>query len=322
MLRLLTISMLTLSSFAICHKWSKPQVIGELDTSLINESSGIAISSVYEDRMYNLNDSGSGPEIFWSTLSGKNTKKIKVKNFRPYDMEDMAIGPCGDESCVYIADIGDNNKKRWYLSIVAIAESKLKEGVEEVEPKFILKLEYPKNKYDAESLVVHPNGDIYILTKIVDEDNRRAMPAKLYKLSKKKINKYIEDDSEKKERLKLDKVATLDLPYQLYNYNLWGRIPTAMDISKDGKTLLILTYSAVFEFDLNFDSLDELNLRKLNSKSDYRIITTKDLFQQEAIAYGPKDDEFIYTTEVESGEGKSEIVRHLCMEKVVPNSSK
>ncbi|MFG1491916.1 hypothetical protein ABMA75_00015 [Halobacteriovorax sp. ZH4_bin.1] len=309
MLRLLTLTLVSISTFAICQKWSGPQVIGSLDTSVLNETSGIAISQVHDDRMYNLNDSGSGPEIFWTTISGKNTKKVKVNNFKPYDMEDMSLGPCGDLKCVYIADIGDNRKKRKFLSIVAIDEMKLKADTTEVWPEFVLRFVYPnKEKYDAESMVVHPSGDIYILTKIVDEENRRAMPAKLFKLGKKKVAKAIE----KNEKAELEEVATVDLPYHLYNYNLWGRIATAMDISKDGKTLLVLTYGAVFEFNIEFNSLKEFNARKLDAKSDFRIVTTKKLYQQEAIAYGPKDNEFIYTTEVESGDGVSEIVRHVC----------
>ncbi|WP_412462847.1 hypothetical protein [Halobacteriovorax sp. RT-2-6] len=309
MLRLITIALVSISTFAICQKWSEPQVIGRLDNTVLNETSGIAISQIYDDRMYNLNDSGSGPEIFWTTLTGKNTKKVKINNFRPYDMEDMSLGPCGEQKCVYIADIGDNKKKRKFLSVVALNEAKLKDDTKEIDPEFVLRLVYPnKEKYDAESMVVHPSGDIYILTKIVDEENRRAMPAKLFKIEKEKIQEGVK----KEEKMELKEVAIIDLPFHLYNYNLWGRIATAMDISKDGKTLLVLTYGAVFEFNIEFNSLAEFNSRKLEAKTDFRIVRTKELPQQEAIAYGPKDNEFIYTTEVESGDGVSEIVRHVC----------
>ena len=51
--------LLSTTSFAVCQKWSEPEVIGSLDTNLINESSGIAISKNYNNRMYHINDSGS-----------------------------------------------------------------------------------------------------------------------------------------------------------------------------------------------------------------------------------------------------------------------
>ncbi len=316
MLRLLSVLSLTLftscSSFALCQKWSEPQVIGTLDTSVLNESSGIALSQKFSDRMYNINDSGSGPFFYTTTMTGKSLQKYKVNNYKPYDMEDLALGPCGNDSCLFIADIGDNKEKRKYLSVIAIKEADITEDTKEVNPLFKLKMNYPDRKYNSESLVVHPNGDIYLLTKTVDEENRRAMPAKLFKVDKKKIADAM---AKGEHQVNLVEVATIDLPYQLYNFNLWGRIPTAMDISKDGKKLLILTYSAVMELKIDFDGIDKFDLRKINEKKDMKIFRTKDLYQQEAITYGKTEDELIYTTEVESGDGLSEIVRHTCVER-------
>lgn len=310
MIRLLTVFLLTFSTLAICHKWSGPQVVGSLDSTIINESSGIAISKLYPNRLYNINDSGSGPFIYSTTIEGRLTKKYKINDYRPYDMEDLAVGTCGKDSCVYIADIGDNKRKRDYLSIVVLKESDIAEDNNGIDPIANIRVNYPSEKFNAESLVVHPNGDIYILTKVVDDENRRALPAKLFKVSKDDVSLAVKN---KKGSVILKEMATVDLPYQLYNYNLWGRIAVGMDISEDGKTLLILTYSAVFEFKVNFDSLDKLDSRKLDKK-DFNIIKTKDLFQQEAIAYNSKDKEFIYTTEVESRGDLSEIVRHTCLE--------
>ncbi len=307
-LKIVILLALSFQSFAVCEKWSGPEVIGSLDSKLINESSGIAISKKFQNRMYHINDSGSGAFFYITDLHGSQTKKISINNFKPYDMEDAAIGKCGDSSCLYIADIGDNRKKRDYLSILAIKEKRFfKDGAN---PLFQLKLRYPNIKYDAESFVVHPDGSLYLLTKIVDDENRRAMPAVLFKVEASEVEKSIEKGEHS---VVLKEVATLDLPYQLYNYNLWGRIPTAMDLSQDGKTLVILTYSAVFEFNIDLNNLKNYNLRSLDPKKDYRIITTKDLFQQEAISYNDQEREIIYTTEVEKEGDVSQIVRHSCL---------
>ncbi len=304
--------LLSTTSFAVCQKWSEPEVIGSLDTNLINESSGIAISKNYNNRMYHINDSGSKSHFFTTTVNGGNTKKVVINDYKPYDMEDLAVGECGPENCLYIADIGDNRKKRDHLTIVGIKE--LKSFKNSVTPLFKLKLKYPQLKYDAESFIVHPNGDLFVLTKIVDDKNRRAMPAKLFKVEKSVVETAI---NKGEHSATLREVAVFDLPYQLYNYNLWGRIPTAMDISSDGTKLLILTYSAVFEFNINLINTKEFNMRNLDPKKDYRIISTKDLFQQEAISYHDNERELIYTTEVDKKGDLSEIVRHTCIENSV-----
>lgn len=306
MFRYILLSAFTLSTFAICQKWSGPQVIGKLNTDFIDESSGIAISEKYSDRMYNINDSGSGPVVFTTKLNGQDTKQIKINNYRPYDTEDLSLGPCMGESCLFIADIGDNKKVRDYISIIAIPESKMGEGIEVVDPLFKMNLKYPHAKHNAEAMVVHPSGDIYILTKEKDKENRQAFPAKLFKVERNDIVSKGVGSAVLKE------VATFDIPYLVPNHSYKKRVVTGMDISKDGRTLLILTYKAVLEIDINFDSLIGFDLRNLDPGKDFSLLATKDLEQQEAIAYGVTGRDFIYTTEVESKSGISEIVRHQC----------
>jgi hypothetical protein len=259
---------------------------GVLDTSIINEASGLAVSR-FADRLYHINDSGDGPFFYQTDLKGGNTKKISVDGFVPVDVEDLAYGSCGKGQCLYIGDIGDNPSQRADIKIVIIEEQK--DFALSVKPKSILTVKYPDGAHNAEGMAVHPNGDLFILTKEVDEVNHRAAPAKLYRLSKEKLHSG-------KEQV-MEAWGVLDLPYHLYNYNLWGRIVTGLDISKDGQKLLILTYYVAVEMDLNLANGATRSMRTMKEGEDFTLVELKHLPQIESISYLPGDTSFLYNTE-------------------------
>src|SRR5205085_1218538 len=111
---------------------------------------------------------------------------------------------------------------------------------DKVDAKYRVRMRYPdKAAHDAESLAVHPNGTVFILTK-------GGTPT-LYRLRK---DQWMNTSN---------KVQTLELVTAIDFEKLGGpaaaidgRFPTAMDIAADGKHLLVLTYRNVFElfFDL------------------------------------------------------------------------
>ena len=81
--------------------------IGSVQTPLLNESSGIAFSKRFPDRLYHINDSGSAPEFFISKTDGTDTLKVPINMGFFLDTEDIAVGPClGESSCLVVGDIG------------------------------------------------------------------------------------------------------------------------------------------------------------------------------------------------------------------------
>ena len=78
------------------------------------------------------------------------------------DWEAVAVGPCPGGSCVYIADIGDNEARRKRITVHRVAEP-VSENTVAVADSF--HATYPDGAHDAETLLVTPDGQLFIVTK-------------------------------------------------------------------------------------------------------------------------------------------------------------
>jgi len=281
-----------MSLAAVCSKWSEGKKSAVLDHTLINEASGIEASNEFPGRLYHINDSGGGQFFYITDPSGTKTQRIRIEGSVPKrsDFEDLSLGGCfNNKSCVFIADIGDNRKIREFVEIIVIEE--LKEYGHSVYPMKRLKLVYPDRPHNAEGLAVHPNGDIYILTKEEDLDKSEAYPSKLYRLSNEKWQ-----NTENKMQL-LKYVAEIDFPNLNPSGTAYGQIVSAFDIAPDGKSFLVLTYENAFEFNIDLSQLGMKEAQGLKKGQDYNMIELKSLPQQESISYLPNGKGFLYNTE-------------------------
>ncbi len=277
-------------------QWTRGVEIGKVEAP-IAEDSGLAVSRKYPDRLYHVNDSGDIGRFFTTDLSGKNWRVIHVNGFEPHDAEDLGLGYCGGAAdCVFIADIGDNSRKRKHVEFVAIEEKETFSPL--VDPKYRVRMRYPDAIYNAESFAVHTNGDIFILTK-------GGIP-RLYRLRK---DQWMSANG---------KVQTLEFVTAIDFMKLGGpeafvdwNLPTAMDISSDGKRLLVLTYRTAFEF--YFDIAQPLPpVAAWKAGRQYRRIDVEVLEQQEAVAYLPDALSFVYDTE-KPQRGRARIMRVACI---------
>ena len=275
-------------------EWTRPVEIGRVK-SPITEDSGLAVSRRYPDRLYHVNDSGDTGRFFITDLAGGHPQRIEIAGFTPSDTEDIALGPCGATDCLFIADIGNNSGKRRTLDFVAI-EEKENFGFT-AEPKYRVRIRYPGPSLNAESFAVHPNGDVFIITK-------GGIP-ELYRLKK---DQWMNAGNKAQV---LERLAVIDFQ-QLGGAAalIDGRRPTGMDIAPDGKSFLVLTYRNVFEmfFDLS-QPLPDPNTWKAGT--NFRRIDVEVLQQQEAIAYMPDGKSFIYDTE-KGSKGHASIMRSDC----------
>jgi hypothetical protein len=290
----------------ICSKWSSKE-IGVLDHTLINEASGLAISKQYPDRLYHINDSGDGPHLYISDINGDNARKVVIENFTPHDVEDIGFGPCGNgKTCIFIGDIGDNPVVRPEVKIVVIEE--VENFGDQVTPKAIITAKYPDGPHNAEGMAIHPNGDLFIITKETDYIDRRAMPAKLFRLNAGQLT------GENSGLQEFHHLGDIDFPWALYNYNLFGRIITAFDISPDGRHAIVLTYQVAVEMDLDLTVGSVRSMREMEEGTEYQIIEVPNLPQQEAISYLPDENSFLYTTEYHQSAGPAKIIKVSCQD--------
>jgi hypothetical protein len=275
-------------------KWSAAVQIGTLDHD-VDESSGMAVSRKIPNRSYRHNDSGDSGRFFVMGLAGGKAKGIHITGFAPVDVEDMAIGPCDSTTdCLFFGDIGDNSRKRRDLELVVVRERAT--FPEKVAPDYRVILRYPDGPHDAEALGVHPNGDVYIITKDPTTSQIFRLKRDQWRLGKGPQT--------------LEAVVTLSWPSLLPNTLPFGR-PTAMDIAPDGKRFLILTYveAAEFFFDL---SKPLPPVKTWKEGQHYRKVALTTLEQEEAIAYLPDGKSFLYDTERAISSREARVMRVDC----------
>jgi hypothetical protein len=128
----------------------------------LREASGVAASRRVPGRLWAHNDSAE-PVLFALDSRGAVTGRLRVSGVRVEDWEAIATGPCPAGSCLYIADIGDNNASRKRITIYRVVEPAGAETSAEV--KDVFHATYPDGAHDAETLLVTPAGDLFIVTK-------------------------------------------------------------------------------------------------------------------------------------------------------------
>lgn len=282
---------LGLANAELCESWGEAQKIGVLDHKLINEASGIEVSKEFPDRLYHVNDSGGGQFFYISDLKGNNTQKITIegKAAKKSDFEDLALGKCFDKTCLFIGDIGDNKARKYSVEIIVLEERE--EYGSSVEPLRRLKLKYPDGPHNAEGLSVHPNGDIYIVTKEENLRDLEAYPAKIYKLSADKWQ------ASKQKTITLEHVGDIDLRVLNPSGTAYGQIVSAFDIAPSGGSFLLLTYENALELNIDLSTQNIKPAEQMKKGEDYNVIELKILPQQESIVYLPDGKSFIYNTE-------------------------
>jgi hypothetical protein len=286
-----------------CIQWRAPERLGALDTAMLAEASGIAASRAFPGRLYLHNDSGDGPFFYPTDAQGSGTMRVAVSGFAPRDVEDIALGPCASSgTCVWLGDIGDNAKARESVTFVAVAEAET--FAAEVAPVETVTARYPDGPHNAEGFAFHPNGDLYLITKNYDLAARSSGPAGIYRLSAAALA------SADGRVLTFEPVGALDLP-GLVADAFMNQVATAMDISADGKRVLILTYRNVLEW--NEDLSDGLGRgAQLVPGRDYTLTPIAPLIQAEAIAYLPDGDGVIYTSELARPATEAPLFRQDC----------
>jgi hypothetical protein len=151
----------------------KGPIVGHLQNTAMDETSGIAASKIHPGIFYIHNDSGDSSRFFAITTDGKLKAELKFKGiaenaYHVYDCEDIAVGPGPTigKSYVYIGDIGDNNSKRPLLMVYRVPEPSFgNDSLMQVDAS-VLYLKYPDGPKDAETMMIDSVGQLlYIVTK-------------------------------------------------------------------------------------------------------------------------------------------------------------
>lgn len=129
------------------------------------EASGVALSRRTPTLLWSHNDSGQ-PLIVALDASGVVKGRVQVAGARVDDWEDISAGPCAQGSCLYIADIGDNNRARRQIVVYRVPEPRADDAM--TQPAEPFEGVYPDGPHDAEALFVTGADDLFIVTKAAD----------------------------------------------------------------------------------------------------------------------------------------------------------
>lgn len=209
-----------------CAAYGPPVRLGS-NPSILPELSGLAASHKHAGVYWAENDSGNALELIGIREGGSVVAQIPLTGATNTDVEDIALGPCAPNSadtCVFLADIGDNNKVRTSVAIYRLKEPDvLSNDARQVE---VLAFTYPDGAHNAESFVIDPKTAVpYVLTKAA------GTLGDVYRLDNLAVG----------QSGSAVKVASVNAP------NNSDQISTGADAHPEGERLLIRTYSHLWE---------------------------------------------------------------------------
>lgn len=243
---------------------------GKLTNPLLEEVSGLVVSSQYPNRLYVHTDSGGEAAVVALDTLGNELGKIALAGLSNRDWEDLAIGPGPNGThYIYLADIGDNDAKYPEVYLYRFLEPA---GFQEIVSQDIqaAKLNYQGGPRDAETFLVDPiSGELFIISKREQKNALYRVPADAFEKGK----------------------ALLEKSQEFSFTSAVGG-----DISKDGRQILIKNYLEVFYWTrLPNQSISEA-LQSLPLRLPYRPEP-----QGEAIGFNFKGNAYFTISEKRNG---------------------
>lgn len=210
-----------------CPQTVPRSIAGKVASDSIDELSGAVASRRSPGVLWVHNDSGDDARVFAIDLAGRTLAELTLDGADARDIEDIALGRgASDESHVlYVADIGDNLKRRKSVQIYRVEEPVVPRGSAELsfERKAeVLDVTYEDGPHDAETLMVDPvDGDLYLVAK--SHMLLRSEPVGVYRVARAALTG--------KGRVVASKVATIAIGPA-----------TAGDIKADGSAIMVRNY--------------------------------------------------------------------------------
>jgi hypothetical protein len=127
----------------------------------LSESSGLAMSARSPGLLWSHNDSGNAAVLFALDAAGAVRGRVRVP-IRTRDWEDVSAAPCLSGECLYIADIGDNQRRRAQVQIYRVPEPS--PGDAETQRPDVFNASYSDGPHNAEAMFV-VDGNAFIITR-------------------------------------------------------------------------------------------------------------------------------------------------------------
>ena len=202
--------------------------VGHLANPQITEASGMAPSRLYPSLLWVINDGGNDPLLFAVGIDGADLGTFRVQDAENYDWEALASFEMQDTAYLLIADVGDNWEQRKTCSLYVVKEPAITEiGLSNntaVNTVWRIHFTYEGGPRDCEAVAVDVARRRVLLM------SKRGLVPTLYELPLQPTN---------------DDTIAIARRLTTVPYFTW---PTAMDLSPDARSAVVLTYDSAYLF--------------------------------------------------------------------------
>lgn len=138
-------------------------VIAKNRLPTLPEASSLAISGRDPNVLWSLNDSGAA-NVVALNRSGELLSRVRVVGAAVNDWEDVTVAPCGNQSCLYIADTGNGGGTQRNDVVVYRVREPLP-GDKETAPAEVFDAAYPDGEDHESDALFALNGQLFLITK-------------------------------------------------------------------------------------------------------------------------------------------------------------
>ncbi len=220
-------------------------VTGHLQHPELIEASGIAVSRRDSHVLWAINDNDRSATLYAMTTDGRGLAAIPINKATNVDWEDLASFELDGRPWLLVADIGDNNAVHPDRVLYVFAEPNLGKALpESIEPAWEIRYRYPDGPRDSEAAAVDESSETILVM------SKRTRPAELYALPlRPAVNQPILTAKLLGPVQGLPAATAADLALARRSNPetfVWHWQPTAMDISSDGRAVVVLTYGNIY----------------------------------------------------------------------------
>ncbi|XP_046356669.2 sushi, von Willebrand factor type A, EGF and pentraxin domain-containing protein 1-like [Haliotis rufescens] len=220
---------------AACCMFGEAEEMNLVSDKRIHDASGLAASRKHPGYLYTHNDYHSAAAVYVLEASSSDlVATLTVKNAENYDWEDIAVGPCGEDTCIYIGDIGGHQSGNDDVYVVnKIYRVKEPDHLKDAALHADV-LEFDGNYEDAYTLLVDPGGALYVVSS--DDDS---------------VLHHLPDNWGSSVLKEAETLHSIEGPQEPW-HNVW-----AGDISPDGSKLVLMIKDWVYYWEVGKGGIRE-----------------------------------------------------------------
>jgi len=170
-----------------CTGYGAAEFVARLE-GIGDETSGLAASALHDGVFWTHDDSGGAPVLRAVGLDGSFKGALRIDGATNVDWEDVGVGPCSagaSVSCVFVADVGDNEAIHAHASIYVVREPATLDIENEGNsaPIRTIAFTYDTGAHDVEALLVDPATADLLLVEKRPYDDAAPRKRRVHRLS-------------------------------------------------------------------------------------------------------------------------------------------